>query len=144
MIINTWRRTSSVTFTDRTSPRCEWGEVIFCHRMAHFVLIRCYLQPSLAEALCIYNFFTISTDRTSPRCEWGVKVLCHRMAHYVLIRCFLQPSLAEALCIYNFFTISTDSTSPRCEWGDILSPHGALRAYTVLLTAEPRRGSPMA
>ena len=25
--------------------------------------------------------------------------------------------------------------------GDILSPHGALRAYTVLLTAEPRRGS---
>ena len=23
----------------------------------------------------------------------------------------------------------------------ILSPHGALRAYTVLLTAEPRRGS---
>ena len=24
---------------------------------------------------------------------------------------------------------------------DILSPHGALRAYTVLLTAEPRRGS---
>ncbi|MCI5782973.1 MAG: hypothetical protein MR030_01195 [Bacteroidales bacterium] len=26
----------------------------------------------------------------------------------------------------------------------IVSPHGALRAYTVLLTAEPRRGSPMA
>ena len=25
--------------------------------------------------------------------------------------------------------------------GDILSPHVALRAYTVLLTAEPRRGS---
>ena len=37
----------------------------------------------------------------------------------------------------------TDRTSPRCEWGrgDILSPHVALRAYTVLLTAEPRRGS---
>ena len=37
----------------------------------------------------------------------------------------------------------TDRTSPRCEWGrgDILSPHGALRAYTVLLTAEPLRGS---
>ena len=32
--------------------------------------------------------------------------------------------------------------SSRCEWGvDILSPHGALRAYTVFLTAEPRRGS---
>ena len=27
--------------------------------------------------------------------------------------------------------------------GAILSPHGALRAYTVLLTAEPLRGSPM-
>ena len=26
----------------------------------------------------------------------------------------------------------------------LVSPHGALRAYTVLLTAEPRRGSPMA
>ena len=25
----------------------------------------------------------------------------------------------------------------------IMSPHGALRAYTVLLTAEPLRGSPM-
>ena len=37
----------------------------------------------------------------------------------------------------------TDRTSQRCEWGrgDILSPHGALRAYTVFLTAEPRRGS---
>ena len=32
--------------------------------------------------------------------------------------------------------------STRCEWGGaILSPHDALRAYTVLLTAEPRRGS---
>ena len=29
-------------------------------------------------------------------------------------------------------------------WGLRLSPHGALRAYTVFLTAEPRRGSPMA
>ncbi|MCI5783390.1 MAG: hypothetical protein MR030_03340 [Bacteroidales bacterium] len=27
--------------------------------------------------------------------------------------------------------------------GDVLSPHGALRAYTVFLTAEPRRGSLM-
>ena len=32
-----------------------------------------------------------------------------------------------------------------CEWGGaILSPHGALRAYTVFPTAEPLRGSPMA
>ena len=97
MIINTWRRTSSVTFTDRTSPRCEWGEVIFCHRMAHFVLIRCYLQPSLAEALCIYNFFSI---RDRPHTLRGASV--------------------ERCC---------------------LSPHGALRAYTVFPTAEPRRGS---
>ena len=129
MIINTWRRTSSVTFTDRTSPRCEWGEVIFCHRMAHFVLIRCYLQPSLAEALCIYNFFTISTDRTSPRCEWGVKVLCHRMAHYVLIRCFLQPSLAEA--------------PPGCYLRQQYSQGVALHAYPELLSTESRRLSLM-
>ena len=39
----------------------------------------------------------------------------------------------------------TDRTSPRCEWWwvAILSPHGALRAYTVFLTAEPRRRSSM-
>ena len=37
--------------TDRTSPRCECRRWLSCHRMAHFVLIRCYLQPSLAEAL---------------------------------------------------------------------------------------------
>ena len=39
----------------------------------------------------------------------------------------------------------SQTAHPRCANvdGGILSPHGALRAYTVLLTAEPRRGSLM-
>ncbi len=46
--------------------------------------------------------------------------------------------------LYCYNILFTIRTSPMCEWGGaILSPHGALRAYTVLLTAEPRRGSPM-
>ena len=73
----------------------------------------------------------------------GSVIFCHRMAHYVLIRCYLQPSLAEALCLCNFVSISTDRTvcDVRVWERSCLSPHGALRAYTVFLTAEPRRGS---
>ena len=61
----------------------------------------------------------------------------------MLIRCYLQPSLAEALCLCNFVSISTDRTvcDVRVWERSCLSPHGALRAYTVFLTAEPRRGS---
>ena len=83
---------------DRTSPRCECRRWLSCHRMAHFVLIRCYLQPSLAEALPWCYLCLLHTDRTSPRCECVLEgFVCHRMAH--------------------------------------------LRAYTVLLTAEPLRCS---
>ena len=48
--LSTLAKTFSI-FTDRTvsDVRVEW--VISCHRMAHCVLIRCFLQPSLAEAL---------------------------------------------------------------------------------------------
>ena len=55
---------SSVTETDRTVSDVRVGRVIFCHRMVHFVLIRGFLQPSLAEALCWRDFFSIITDRT--------------------------------------------------------------------------------
>ena len=49
------------------------------------------------------------------------------------------------LFAYITFLLSAQIAPPRgASGGDILSPHGALRAYTVLLTAEPRRGSPMA
>ena len=69
--------------------------------MSHFVLIRGFLQPSLAEALCWRDFFSIITDRTVSDVRVGRGVVCHRMAHYVLIRCYLQPSLAETLCRFN-------------------------------------------
>ena len=46
--------------------------VMSYHRMAHYVLIRCFLQPSLAEALCIYTSLVSGIDRTSPTCECGV------------------------------------------------------------------------
>ena len=68
-------------------------------------------------------------------------VVYHRMAHYVLIRCFLQPSLAEALNRCNFFSIRLNLPLRGAKLEGRLSPHGALRAYTVFLTAEPRRGS---
>ena len=93
----------------------------------------------------LYCYNILFTVRTSPMCEWERGLSCHRMAHCVLIRCYLQPSLSEAPRCRTFFSTGTDCTSPMCEWGGaILSPHGALRAYTVFLTAEPLRGSPMA
>ena len=63
--------TSSVSTQTARSARCEWGSGAVCHRMAHFVLIRCYLQPSLAEAPRWRNFFGISADRASPRLFTG-------------------------------------------------------------------------
>ena len=39
--------------------------------------------------------------------------------------------------------LTARSMRGECGWVAILSPHGALRAYTVFLTAEPRRGSTM-
>ena len=73
----------------------------------------------------------------SPRCEWRRWLSCHRMAHCVLIRCYLQPSLSEALPWCYLCLLHTDRTSPEvrmCGWLR-LSPHGALRAYTVFPTA---------
>ena len=49
-----------------------WEDSV-CHRMAHFVLIRCYLQLSLAEALPWCYLCLLHTDRTSPEvrmCGW--------------------------------------------------------------------------
>ena len=64
--------TSSVSGTDRTLFEVRvWRGVVY-HRMAHYVLIRCFLQPSLAEALCIYTSLVSGIDRTSPTCECGV------------------------------------------------------------------------
>ena len=47
------------------------GRGLSCHRMAHCVLIRCYLQPSLSEAPRCRTFFSTGTVCTSPTCEWG-------------------------------------------------------------------------
>ena len=46
------------------SPRCEWRRWLSCHRMAHCVLIRCYLQPSLSEALPWCYLCLLHTDST--------------------------------------------------------------------------------
>ncbi len=69
------------------------------------------------------------------RCASGEGLSCHRMAHFVLIRCYLQSSLSESPRCRTFFSTGTVRTSLTCESGGILSPHGALRAYTVLPTA---------
>ena len=98
---------------------------------------------------CLYG---VTYSRTSPRypdvatsllqvqsahlrCASGEGLSCHRMAHFVLIRCYLQSSLSEAPRCRTFFSTGTVRTSLMCESGGILSPHGALRAYTVLPTA---------
>ena len=94
----------NILFTVRTSPMCEWGGWLSCHRMAHFVLIRCYLQSSLSEAPRCRTFFSTGTVCTSPMCEWGGWLSCHRMAHFVLIRCYLQSSLSEAPRCRTFFS----------------------------------------
>ena len=70
------------------------------------VLIRCYLQLSLAEALPWCNFFRIRYRPHAPRGasgEGGYPVTAWRTN--VLIRCFLQPSLFEAPRWCNFVGI---------------------------------------
>ena len=52
-------------------PEVRVGSVISCHRMAHYVLIRCFLQLSHSEALCECNFFSI---RDRPYLS-GVRVM---------------------------------------------------------------------
>ena len=43
------------------------GGWLSCHRMAHYVLIRCFLQSSLAEAPSWCNFFSIRNRQHSLR-----------------------------------------------------------------------------
>ena len=102
-----------------------------------------FLTDRASPRLSAYVTSSVSgIGRTSPRCEARGILAYHRMAHFVLIRCFLQPSLAEALCLCNFFSIRDRSHfyEVRSKRNTCLSPHGALRAYTVFLTdrASPR------
>ena len=102
-----------------------------------FKQVKVTSSGSLGEAFSGRTSSGTFTDRTSPRCEARVVLAYHRMAHYVLIRCYLQPSLAEALCFCNFFSLRYRPHGlRRAIWKRIrLSPHSALRAYTVFLTA---------
>ena len=92
-----------VSITDRTFPKRDYT--------GSLTITGCYLQPSLAEAPCTYNFFSIRYRPHTPRgASWGGVIYCHRMAHYVLIRCYLQPSLTEApwwWCIYQLSIIKS-------------------------------------
>ena len=111
--------------------------------MAHCVPTLSYLQLKVLDFPWWYNFLVSVTDRTSPRCEWGAwyRVTAWRTT------CLYGVSYSRASPrLFDDGTSSvsgTDRTSGRCEWGveGILSPHGALRAYTVFLATEPRRGS---
>ena len=79
------------------------------------VLIRCYLQLSLAEALPWCNFFRIRYRPHAPRGasgEGGYPVTAWRTN--VLIRCYLQQSLAEALPWCNFVGIRTERIRSTC------------------------------
>ena len=61
-------------FSRTAPPRgASDGVWLSCHRMAHYVLIRCFLQPSLSEALCWRNFIGIGqTARRRRASEGGV------------------------------------------------------------------------
>ena len=99
------------------------------------VHLRCTLMSHLLQ-------YRYSLHISDVRVGRGLS--CHRMAHFVLIRSFPQSSLSEAPRCRTFFSTGTVCTSPMCEWGGaIVSPHGALRAYTVFPTAEPFLCSPM-
>ena len=111
--------------------RCASGEGLSCHRMAHFVLIRCYLQSSLSEASRCRTFFSTGTVRTSPMCEWGGWLSCHRMAHFVLIRCYLQSSLSEASQCRTFFSTGHCLTGLTCPTG-LTRPLSQLLLHIVI------------
>ena len=83
-----------------------------------------------------------TTDRTSPMCEcrWRYSFTAWRTTCLYGVT-YSRASPRLNLGVTSYVSARTAHSS-RCEWGvDILSPHGALRAYTVFLTAEPRRGS---
>ena len=52
-------------------PEVRIRGVMPCHRMAHCVLIRCFLLPSLSEALCLCNFFSIKDGPHLPEVRVG-------------------------------------------------------------------------
>ena len=134
----------NILFTVRTSPMCEWERGLSCHRMAHCVLIRCYLQPSLSEAPRCRTFFSTGTDCTSPMCEWGGAILSpHGALRAYTVFLTAEPLRGSPIAHLIQSRYGPHISDVRVGKGAILSPHGALRAYTVLLTAEPLRGSPM-
>lgn len=72
------------------------GVWVSYHHMAHCVLIRCLLQPSLAEALCRRTLSAIFTDRTPPGCE-----SCYILFHKISGKCENLPEkLADYVKIY--------------------------------------------
>ena len=131
--------------TDRTSPMCErrWRYSFTAWRT--YVLIRCYLQPSLAEALCIFNFFSIRyRPHDLRRANWKRIRLSPHGALTCLYGVTYSRASPRLFPWYYLRLLHTDRASPRCEcvWeGFVCHRMAHLRAYTVLLTAEPRRGS---
>ncbi len=92
-----------------------------------------------------------------PEVRVGRVISCHRMSHFVLIRCFLQTeprrgstlvssslvTVADVPRWRNIYSIRNRPHLPEVRVGRCFSCHrlAHLRAYTVLLIAEPRRGS---
>ena len=107
---------------------------------------------------CLYG---VTYSRASPRLTDGAPSSVSDGPHLAEVRvgeCGYRVTAWRTTCLYGVtysrasprlfayitsLVSGTDRTSPTCEWRSvgIVSPHGALRAYTVLLTAEPRRGS---
>ena len=120
-----------------------WEDFV-CHRMAH---LRAYTVLLTAEPLRGSTLVLSLSATYGPHALRGASggggypVTAWRTSClYGVTYCRASPRLFLGAI---FVCYIRTARSPRCECvgGLRLSPHGALRAYTVLLTAEPRRGS---
>ena len=110
-------RTSSGTFTDRTSPRCE------CMGTSSFTAWRtsCLYGVTYSRAsprlFPWYYLRLLHTDRTlsEVRVEWWLS--CHRMAHWRAYTVLLTAEPLRGSFLGTIFVCYIQTAhSPRCEW----------------------------
>ena len=134
----------NILFTIRTSPMCEWGRMAI---MSPHGALRAYTVLLTVEPLRGFPMTHLLQYRhglhiSDVRVGRGYHVTAWRTSClYGVTYSRASPRLPDDVP----FSVPVQFAHLRCASGEgaIMSPHGALRAYTVLLTAEPLRGSPM-
>ena len=82
--------TSSVIYTDRTSPTCEWVEELSVTAWRTACLYGVSHRQNVSDILGIRIIFRNIHRPHVTDVRVGGGVVRHRMAHCVLIRCFPQ------------------------------------------------------